>query len=486
MRTWLMRLIGLLGIFSLVWLTVIIYWQGTTHVPSEDELVLYMGLVPLTMAAVVFGAYKLFTRPAKVPTTVASSTLDDAVAQDQPDESERAWTLFVVASALHTSAGRSSSEVLSALQAGDVQLKLDPELKNSEGFPVFAARMADLDVSDTQEAFALWQKSSAHPDVQWTESQYRALHLATLSANEVFSQVVEHPQAVLFAAAQAEGRTPNEDTLAVLRLIGHWPIQWSDAHQTLASAWLKWLVTQKGWPAHRIVVDQRTSQQFNPIAVLDAICVDAHRQALPMIGVLVACDSGIEQAYVDGLASRNQLFSGKNMQGSYPGEVAAALLFADPTQSQLMAQGPVSSLHRASWASRDKSADERGRVSAALLGQLLGLALETSKLDASKIQLVSADNDHNPSREAELAEMLMANLPDLDVSKDAVKVAQACGSMHQVSTTAALCLAHQYVVNEQQAAVCVSLHDPMWRAAVVLNVPVDLEKQEQMAQLGAV
>jgi len=170
------------------------------------------------------------------------------------------------------------------------------------------------------------------------------------------------------------------------------------------------------------------------------------------------------------------------MQGCYPGEAAAALLFADSTQSQLVAQGPVSSLHRASWASRDKSADERGRVSADLLGQLLGVALETSKLDASKIRLVSADNDHSPSRESELAEMLMAKLPDLDVSKDAVKVAQACGSMHQVSTTAALCLAHQYVVNEQQAAVCVSLHDPLWRAAVVLNVPVDHEKRGQVAQ----
>jgi hypothetical protein len=196
---------------------------------------------------------------------------------------------------------------------------------------------------------------------------------------------------------------------------------------------------------------------------------------------LVACDSAIDQDYVDGLASRQQLYSGKNMQGCYPGEVAAALLFADAAQSQLIAQGPVSCLHRASWASRDKSADERGRVSADLLAKLVGLALETAKLEPSKIQLISADSDHNPSRESELAEMLTAKLPELDVSKAAMKVAQACGSMHQVSTTAALCLAHQYVVDEQQAAVCVSLHDPLWRAAVVLNVPAPAEKPQQVA-----
>jgi len=481
MRTWLMRLIGLLGIFALVWLAAIIYWQGTTHMPSEGELVLYMGVVPLTIAVVVFGVYKLLTRPAKAPIAAASATPDKSAAQDQADAAERTWSLNLVATSLHTSAGSSSAEVLAALQAGEVPMELDPELKNAEGFPIFAARIVELDVTDTQEAFAQWQKTSAQPDVQWTEGQYRALHLATLSANEVFAQVVEHPQAVQFAAAQAQGRTPKEDTIAVLRLIGHWPAQWSEAHQTLASAWLKFLVTQKGWPAHRIVVHRRTPQQHNPIAVLDAICVDAHRKALPTMGVLVACDSAIDQDYVDGLVSRQQLYSGKNMQGRYPGEVAAALLFADAAQSQLIVQGPVSCLHRASWASRDKSADERGRVSADLLAKLVGLALETSKLEPGKIQLVSADSDHNPSRESELAEMLTAKLPELDASKAAMKVAQACGSMHQVSTTAALCLAHQYVVDEQQAAVCVSLHDPLWRAAVVLNVPAEPDKPVKVA-----
>jgi hypothetical protein len=117
------------------------------------------------------------------------------------------------------------------------------------------------------------------------------------------------------------------------------------------------------------------------------------------------------------------------------------------------------------------------------LGRLVSLALETSKVEAASVALVSADNDHNPSRESELAEMLMAKFPDLDVSQDAVKVAQACGSMHQMTTAAALCLAHQYVMDAQLPVVCASLHDPLLRAAVVLTVPPEkvIEIESDMA-----
>jgi hypothetical protein len=192
---------------------------------------------------------------------------------------------------------------------------------------------------------------------------------------------------------------------------------------------------------------------------------------LSSVGILVACDCGIEQAYVDELAASNRLFGGKNTQGIKPGELSAGLLFADPGQSKNFGDGPFSSLHRASWASRDKSADDKGRVSADLLTRLVELALETSKVQLADIQLVSSDNDHKPSRESELAEMLSHKFPELDAAKDAVKVPLACGFTHHSSATvAALCVAHQYVIDEQLPVLCTSLHGPLVRAAVVLTV----------------
>lgn len=480
MRTWLTRLGWLAGIFLLVWLCIIIYWQGTAHMPSEGDLVLYLGVLPLAIAGTGWLLFTAATRPAKTPDVPANIGSQDPISQAQTAEAERGWTLQIVATSLQTSVGATTPDVLGALQAGPIQFELDPELKNDEGFPVFAARIADLDDADTQEALAEWQQTSPHPGLPWSEGQYRALHLAAASVNELASQVVQHPQALLFAGLQAEGRAPREDTVPSLRLITLWPREWTDPHQLLASNWIKSLVVAQGWPAHRVIVQGATQEQSNPIALLDSICTGAYRTKTPTLGILVACDSGIEQEYVDALAAQGKLFSGQNMQGRRPGEVAAALLFADATQSVLIGEGPFSNLHRASWASRDKSADERGRISAELLGRLVGLALDASKVDATKIMLISADHDHHPSRESELAEMLVEKFPELDVAKDAVKVAQACGSMHQVTTTAALCLAHQYVLDEQLPVLCASLHDPFWRAAVVLNLSPDKQMEDQL------
>jgi hypothetical protein len=476
MRRWLTRLMWVCAVFLLVWLVVVVYWQSTSRLPSEADLVLYFGVLPLALVAVGWGAYKLITRPASVAAAPDSASKDSA--QQQADraakdvEQESAWTLHIVASSLHTSAGSSSAEVLGRLKAGDIEAELDPELKTPEGFAVFSARIQDLDDADTRESFSEWQKTTAHAELEWSESQYRALHLASLSVHELAELASEHPDVQLYASLTEAGQPAKEDAVLPLRMIFLWPHHWSDKHQSMASSWLKSLAAQHGWPEQRIVTQEATSEHANALSVLDYINVSAHRAQLPTVGILVACDCGIEQAYVDELAASNSLFGGKNTQGIKPGELSAGLLFADPGQSKNFGDGPFSSLHRASWASRDKSADDKGRVSTDLLTRLVELALETSKVQLADIQLVSSDNDHKPSRESELAEMLSLKFPELDAAKDAVKAPLACGSTHHSSATvAALCVAHQYVIDEQLPVLCTSLHGPLVRAAVVLTVP---------------
>ena len=39
-----MRLVGACAVFLLVWLAVVIYWQSTSRLPSEVDLVLYLGI----------------------------------------------------------------------------------------------------------------------------------------------------------------------------------------------------------------------------------------------------------------------------------------------------------------------------------------------------------------------------------------------------------------------------------------------------------
>ncbi|MEO5659855.1 MAG: hypothetical protein ABIQ90_08675 [Polaromonas sp.] len=474
-----------------VWLAVVIYWQSTSRLPSEADLVLYFGVLPLALVAGGWGIYKLATRPKSVATAPDGALKDDA--QQQSDqaakdvEHERAWTLHIIASSLHTAAGNSSAEVLGKLKDGDIEPELDPELKTPEGFSVFSARIQDLDDADTQEFFAQWQNTTAHAALAWSQSQYRALHLASLSVHELAALASEHPDVQLYLRLAEAGRPGKEDAVLLLRMIFLWPNHWSDRHQSMASDWMKSLAAQHGWPEPRIVTQEATSEHANALSLLDYINVSTHKAQLPTVGILVACDSGIEQAYVDELAANNNLFGGRNTQGIKPGEVSAGLLFADAGQSQLLGEGPFSSLHRASWANRDKSADDKGRVTTDLLTRLVELALETSKVQIADIQLVSSDNDHKPSRESELAEMLSMTFPELDPAKDAVKVPQACGSTHHSSATiAALCVAHQYVIDEQLPVMCTSLHGPLLRAAVVLTVPTEkTDENKQDSTLAA-
>lgn len=475
MSKWLKPGLWLLAVFAMVWLAVIIYWQSTTRLPSETDLVLYLGLLPVAIFGVVWGVRSLvIAPPAKPAAPVAAAKTDPAElaaqAAKKTFEQERTWTLGLVATSLHTAQGASAAEVLSKLKEGNIEHQLDAELTTPDGFPVFSSRIADLDVAPTQEALAQWQSGTAHAKLQWTEPQLRALHLAAQAVNELALAAVQHPDIALYAKNQANGRQSKEDAVVPLRLIFLWPSKWSAAHQAAASAWAKQLVVQHGWPEHRLIIQATKPTQQDPIALLDFVTVTAHRAKLPTVGMLMACDCDIDQDFVNDLHAQGQLYGGKTPQGLKPGEVAAGLLFADAQQCQMLGQGPYSQLHRASWASRDKSADERGRASAELLGSVAALALETSRLTVPDLKVICSDHDHRPSREAELAEMLNEKFVDLEPSKDVLKVAQACGSVQQRTTTAALCVAHQYVVDEQAPVLCLSLHDALWRAAVVLSV----------------
>ena len=265
------------------------------------------------------------------------------------------------------------------------------------------------------------------------------------------------------------GRAPDDDAIPVLKLILLSPERWSGAHESAASEWAKTLVVQHGWPDRSVLVADNSQTQASPVELLDQICVMGGKTKLSTIGLMLACDSGIDQSEVDVLISRGQLSGGKNPAGSKPSEVVAALLVADEKQSRLFSEKELSKLHRASWGFREKSADERGKISAALLGSVVLQAVQSSGTTVESIQFVSSDNDHKSSREAKLAQMFFAKLTDFDCLKDTVVVAQTFGSSRRALTSAAVCRAHQYVITEEMPAVCVSLQALLLRAAVVLT-----------------
>jgi hypothetical protein len=476
MRILLKRLMWLAAIFLIVWIAVVLYWKSTTRLPSETDLLLYLGVLPLAIAGLAWGGYKLATLESK-PATPNQTSGTDKATQDvakQGAEQEKAWTMNIVAASVQTSAGSMAADVLAKLKKGPIEAELDPELKDEDGFPVFTLRIADLDVSETQDTFAEWLKTSSQPELTWSENQYRALHLASLSLHELTHVLEQHADLVQYLQLQEAGRNQHKaDTVVPLRLVLIWPHYWPASHQSAASDWVKDLVVGEGWPDSRIIVQAGKTDTAHPIALIDHITVTSRRGQLPTLGIMLACQSGIDQEYVDALSAKGHLFSGKNSSGSMPGELAAAFIFADDKHAKLLGELPTTALHRASWAARDKSADEARRVTATLLGDLVSMSLESANLDVTKIKHVISDSDHKPSREAELAEMLTAKFPELDSSKDIYKTAQACGTTQHATTVAALCMAHQYVIDEKMSVVCTSLQDAHLRAAVVMSAAAE-------------
>src|SRR5664279_1133127 len=115
MRTWLTRLMWLCAVFLVVWLAIVIYWQSTSRLPSETDLVLYLGVLPLALAGAGWGIFKLFTRSSSSAPQADVKQPAGNLAKKDPEE-EREWTLNLVATSLQTSVGHSSSEVLGKLK----------------------------------------------------------------------------------------------------------------------------------------------------------------------------------------------------------------------------------------------------------------------------------------------------------------------------------------------------------------------------------
>lgn len=473
MQSWIKSVLWVVATFVVVWLAAILYWQNTTRMPAQSELLIYLGVLPLGLIALGWGIHKVINYQSAPPVDTAAADELKADARDAEkatqDAHQRSWSLNIVAVTLQTSAGSSAAEALAKLKENDVPSELDPELKNDEGFAVFSARIADLDVTDTQQALQEWTKTGDFTEVQFSDAQIRALHLARSSLSELMAAATAHPEIQLFNERLAQERNANEDAVPSLKLMLLWPQRWVPVNQKAASHWLKAVAAEHGWPERRVSLQEMGPSQSGPFELLDQMCLIAGKTQLPAVGIMLACDSGIDQSEIDVLTSQNMLFGAKNSAGYKPGEVAAGMLIADERQSRLFEAGPLSQLNRASWSLRDKSADERGKISSDLLNTVVVQAMQTAKVDAEQVKFVSADNDHKPNREAELAQMFTATLPELDCIKDAAKVAQICGSTHYALTTAALCIAHQHVVDEQLPALCVSLQSPFLRAAVLLT-----------------
>ncbi|TDM08528.1 MAG: hypothetical protein C4K60_03565 [Ideonella sp. MAG2] len=115
------------------------YWQATSRDMSPEDIVLYLGLLPL----VIFGLVLLARWSLR--SAVASAVAKEAAAQPPTSstpaapaagEQERHAPFKLLASALSCAAGHSAAELVTALAEGQPRPAPDKSLRDDEGLPV--------------------------------------------------------------------------------------------------------------------------------------------------------------------------------------------------------------------------------------------------------------------------------------------------------------------------------------------------------------
>lgn len=431
---------------ALIWALVLAWWQSNDYQPDRLELALYLGALPLAL----IGGYWLlrgFIEHLKAPPPVAPEgeklPADDdplAASRRKSDAAERAFTLDVIDAFVRTGGGRGADEILAAMAAGK---RPDPDatLLDSDGFPVFAAAVADLDNDSMAEM--LVEKDASLATLTTRPEVLRAMTLL----DDVLQQARERLVGLLESA-------PQSLSIQVLWLI---PASWEQAWLTPLRTWL----AAQDWP-----------EKFRPGLALSLVQVASESAALKqlddlILGVnrtpeadqlvlIISAVSLIDQQRIDALAAANLLFSANHQERLIPGEGGVAILLAAKACCDRLAVAERTRLSRVSLGARDKSVNAGGRVTGQLIQQLASGLLDVSGTAPATIMAAVTDTDHRAAHAAEMLDGLGADFTHLDPLEDCLGTGTCSGAMPPVGSLVALACAHEKTRSLVAPVICLS------------------------------
>ncbi|MDZ7814171.1 MAG: hypothetical protein U5L74_14185 [Ideonella sp.] len=486
MRQWLKGLALLLAITCLVWVGVLWYWQATSRDMSPEDIVLYLGLLPL----VVFGLV-LLARWALRAAVASAMAKESAAAQAPTSESSTASSagqparhapFKLLASGLSCAAGHSAREVAGALTAGAPRPAPDKALRDDEGLPVLCARIEALDTATLQEAWeglcaaarADLQVADAEP-VSVDEAVQRALAALQAPLQQCLSQLAAWSER--FAMPDADG--PHAASPAVpagLRIFSAWPAHWSPVERAVARAWVKHCLRQgtADWlaPSQLRLMSSTPGSGVALWLEADRALRAAQREGLREVVVVLSCQSDLSDARLGHLQREAALFTHTTPKAGVAAESAVVLALADETWPDLSdaAAAPVL-LHRAAAIQRDKPIDAAGRVSAQVAEQVVQQAAAAAELPLADVSALVSDADQHSPRGAELFSVLVSQLAQLDAAEDTVVAGTLWGRTGPTAPLMLVALAAHRTEMNQQPCLALSVDDPVARMALVLRPP---------------
>lgn len=439
MGTWIRGGILTMLTFGAFWGGAIFTWRGADRAPSTSDLVTYLVALPLAVLAAV-----VLVRRFAVSQPAPAAPAQAAAPAPAPAAPARLPALALVDAAVRTRHGDSVDELAAAIEAQRARPDLDPDLVDDAGYPVMSVRVPSAGAAAWRADAEPWLAAQGQFDVRFGESHWRALELAS---------------GIVAELADAAALDAVDGTL--LRIVPLAPADWTAAQRTAAGGWLAHVATQAGWETGHVAVSPAPPGEpaAAASALLSVLAGQAHAE--PVLTLVLAFDSRIDQALVDRMAADGTLFTAAHPQGLVPGEGAAGLLLAD-------AAHPTPTLQAAST-TRVASADAAARVDATDLRRLAERVLAETAIEASAVAAVVADADHRSNRVLETMALAHDDLPHLDAGIDVRTTGPACGQSGAVPFLAALALARRHALEGAGAVLCVANNDPIHRSVALVR-----------------
>ncbi|PKO29933.1 MAG: hypothetical protein CVU34_20240 [Betaproteobacteria bacterium HGW-Betaproteobacteria-7] len=428
---------------ALIWALVLAWWQSNDHQPDQLELALYLGALPLA----VIGGYWLlrgFIEHLKAPPPVApvQPADDDPLAGPgkKADAAERAFTVDIIDAFVRTGGGRGADEILAAMAEGK---RPDPDasLLDNDGFPVFAAAVADLDSDSMAEMLA--EKDAPLASLATQPEVLRAMTLL----DDVLQQARERLIGLLENA-------PQSLTTQVLWLV---PASWEQAWLVPLRTWLADLDWPEGCRPGLAFSLLQVASESAALKQLDELILSVNRNPeADQLLLVISAVSLIDQQRIDAWSAANLLFSAKHQERLIPGEGGVAILLAAQACCDRLAVAERTRLSRVSLGARDKSVHAGGRITGQLIQQLASGVLDVSGTEPATIMAAVTDTDHRAANAAEMLEGLGADFAHLDPLKDCLGTGTCSGAIPPVGSLVALACAHEKTRSLAAPVICLS------------------------------
>lgn len=466
-------------VFGVVWLAVIIWWQESHTLPTAIDIGMLLFALPLALLCAGWLGLKA-VRAARAPKPAAQAP---AALQDPAPAAPQASRMAVLATATRAAPGATALAIREAV-ASQKRPELDAELQDGKGFPIFAARVAELDTAWLGE-----EAKRANPGAAPLDHE-------PLRAAELLAQVVE--SLCEDAAGQlAQTLTPTKDAdWPTLRLDLLLPAAWNAAAQEHAVARAR--AGRGAWPAARIVITPHAAaDEAATVRLLQQLASESAAAQDGALRIAAACDSYISGAQAREWDSRKLLMTHANPQGRVPGEAAAGVLLSRvPTDTAAATPSAPSATSRASspsaatppaesdelppeaqvvtlssFAHRATQADARGAGSDTALADLTGRFLEEQEIKADDIAAMVSDADHRGSRPLETMGLASTVFTSLDPNQDCLAVGAACGYTGVASTLLTLAVACDACIETTAPVLMALTQDPALRVLALVAPP---------------